>query len=262
MNPGDRGRLARLGVRIAESPSDAVDTMPQVLICLPNQKVLASVLDEIAPALSPGQIVIDATPATPDAPQRTSESLSANGVKYLDACVLSTSDQVRHGQGLVLVCGSLDAFEQCTTLWPVLGSSIMHAGPHGNGARMKQVSETVAGLNRAALAEGMVLARHFCLDPMQSLEVLRTTTAYSRVMDASGHKMLQGDFKPGLKLSGQLDALREVITAASNSNLQLVMSEAHRELLERATRKGCADMDASAVISAYDPAQQPPRASQ
>ena len=61
---------------------------------------------------------------------------------------------------------------------------------------MKLVVNLVLGLNRAVLAEGLAFARRCGLDPEAVLEILQSGAAYSRVMDAKGRKMIDGDFAP------------------------------------------------------------------
>jgi 3-hydroxyisobutyrate dehydrogenase-like beta-hydroxyacid dehydrogenase len=66
------------------------------------------------------------------------------------------------------------------------------------------VSNLVLGLNRAALAEGLVFAQSIGLDAEATLRVLTNTMAYSRIMDTKGRKMIEGDFRTQARLSQHL----------------------------------------------------------
>jgi 3-hydroxyisobutyrate dehydrogenase-like beta-hydroxyacid dehydrogenase len=115
---------------------------------------------------------------------------------------------------------------------------------------MKLVTNLVLGLNRAALAEGLAFAQAVGVEPEAALEVLEGSLAYSRVMDAKGRKMVEGDFTPQARLSQHLKDVRLMLRAAAGAGLTLPLSEAHRRLLERAEELGWGDRDNSAVINA------------
>jgi 3-hydroxyisobutyrate dehydrogenase-like beta-hydroxyacid dehydrogenase len=115
---------------------------------------------------------------------------------------------------------------------------------------MKLVTNLVLGLNRAALAEGLAFAESLGLDAAASLRVLRSSAAYSRVMDTKGEKMVQGEYTPQARLSQHLKDVRLIRAAGTSAGAELPLSAAHKALLERAVEMGLGDLDNSAVIEA------------
>jgi 3-hydroxyisobutyrate dehydrogenase-like beta-hydroxyacid dehydrogenase len=113
---------------------------------------------------------------------------------------------------------------------------------------MKLVTNLVLGLNRAALAEGLAFAQALGLEGAATLEVMRRSMAYSRIMDTKGEKMVLRDFAPQAKLSQHLKDVRLMMEAAE---LTLPLTWAHRALLEKAVALGYGELDNSAVICAY-----------
>jgi 3-hydroxyisobutyrate dehydrogenase len=71
-----------------------------------------------------------------------------------------------------------------------------HVGKIGDGGRAKLAINLILGLNRLALAEGLVFASRLGLDPAAFLQVARVSAAASQVMDTKGPKMVAGDFAP------------------------------------------------------------------
>jgi 3-hydroxyisobutyrate dehydrogenase-like beta-hydroxyacid dehydrogenase len=116
---------------------------------------------------------------------------------------------------------------------------------------MKLVANHVMGLNRAALAEGLALARATGVGPARALEVLRAGAAYSRAMDTKGSKMIRGDFAPVARLSQHLKDVRLILRSARRAGLQLPLESVNRRLLERVEAAGKGGLDNSAVILAY-----------
>jgi 3-hydroxyisobutyrate dehydrogenase-like beta-hydroxyacid dehydrogenase len=144
--------------------------------------------------------------------------------------------------------GDADVFDRCRELFAKFSREAIHVGPSGSGAKMKLVTNLVLGLNRAALAEGLALAWDLHLNPAETLNVLRRSMAYSRIMDTKGEKMITQDFTPQAKLSQHLKDVRLMLSASS---IPLPLTETHRQLLEKAEALGFGDADNSALIKAY-----------
>jgi 3-hydroxyisobutyrate dehydrogenase-like beta-hydroxyacid dehydrogenase len=249
--PGRREALARLGGRAAASAAEVLAACPRVVLSLPGEDVVASVLGAAAASLRAGQVLVDTTTGAPQAAERLGADLEGRGADYLDAAVSGSSAQVRRGEATLLVGGPAAAFARCRDLFACLARSAHHVGPCGSGARMKLVTNLVLGLNRAALAEGLAFAGALGLDAGQALALLRDSAAYSRVMEGKGEKMVRGDFEPQARLAQHLRDVRLILAQAAAAGLPLPLSEAHRRLLEAAEAAGYGALDNSAVIRAY-----------
>ena len=223
----------------------------RVLLSLYTTDTVEEVLDRLAGGLRPGQILIDTTTGEPEQTARLGARLTARGVHYLDAPISGSSEQTRRGEVTAIVGGPRAAFDACRDLFQCCTEKTIHAGPCGVGAKMKLVSNLVLGLNRAALAEGLVFARTIGLDAESALQVLIHTMAYSRIMDTKGQKMVQGDFATQARLSQHLKDIRLILAAARDAGQDLPLSETHCRLLEVAEAAGFGDADNSAVIRAF-----------
>ena len=217
-----------------------------VFLCLPNSAIVRTVLH--AARLKPGLILIDTTTGDPAEMAAMGAELAKQGVHYLDATVSGSSAQLLKRDVLVMVGSDAEVFDQCRELFARFARETIHVGPCGSGAKMKLVTNLVLGLNRAALAEGLVFAQQLDLDLTQTLDLMRRSMAYSRIMDTKGEKMITQDFTPQAKLTQHLKDVRLML---SSSSIPLPLSETHRQLLEKAEVLGFGDADNSAVIRAY-----------
>ena len=222
----------------------------RVIVSLYSSEVVELVLLHLKSSLRPGQIVIDTTTGDPEQSVLWEQRLAEVGARYLDAPISGSSTQTRRGEATVIVSGQQEAFDACHDLWPVLGRNVFYVGASGNAAKMKLVSNLVLGLNRAALAEGLVFAESLGIDPGSALEVLRGSAAYSRQMDTKGRKMIDGDFTTQAKLSQHLKDIRLMLHAATAVGLNLPLADTHRQLLERAEALDLGELDNSAIIEA------------
>ena len=239
--------LAR-GARWADNPLTLCD---RTIISLYTTDAVEEVLGRLAAGLRPGQILIDTTTGAPEQTAQLGARLAACGVQYLDAPISGSSQQTRRGEVTAIVGGPREAFEACRDLFECCTQKTIYAGPCGSGARMKLVSNLVLGLNRAALAEGLVFAQALGLDAEAALQVLLNSMAYSRIMDTKGRKMVDGDFSVQARLSQHLKDIRLILEAAAEAGQALPLTEVHRRLLEAAEAAGFGDADNSAVIRAF-----------
>src|SRR5262249_16422814 len=150
----------------------------RVILVLPHDGVSREVLASLVDVLMPEHIVVDCTTGDVETAAALGAELAARGVDYLDATASGSSEQARRGEALFMVGGSEAAFARCRELFDALAAHTIHVGPIGAGSQMKLVTNLVLGLNRAALAEGLVLASAFGLDPQLTLEVLQASAAY------------------------------------------------------------------------------------
>lgn len=250
----------KLGGLNAAGAAEVFAACDTVLLSLPSDVEVRQVLDESAGSLRHGQIILDTTTGNPDSTTARVRELSLLHVQYLDATISGSSEQARHGQALWMVGGDRQAFDHCADLFRILTNQVIHTGPSGTGAQMKLVTNLVLGLNRAALAEGLALASASGLDMKQTLEVLRTSMAYSRIMDTKGEKMIERDFRPQARLSLHLKDVRLMLEAAARAGLTLPLTATHRRLMEQAEEAGLGDLDNSAIIEVLGkPASAPPQ---
>ncbi len=125
-----REHAARGGVA-ADSPADAARGAGTVVTCLMTADIVREAL------LGP-QGALDA------------------GIAMLDAPVAGSSGQARRREAPVVVGGDRPVFERCRPIFDAIAERAHHVGGHGAGARAKLVVNLVLGLNRLALAEGLL----------------------------------------------------------------------------------------------------------
>jgi 3-hydroxyisobutyrate dehydrogenase-like beta-hydroxyacid dehydrogenase len=122
-------------------------------------------------------------------------------------------------------------------------------GPVGNAGRAKLAINLILGLNRLALAEGLVFAERMGLEPRRFLEVARQAASYSQVMDTKGPKMVRGDFLPEGRVRQTLKDVQLMLAQARKLGQHLPLATLNAEVLEACVRNGEGDQDNSVVIS-------------
>jgi 3-hydroxyisobutyrate dehydrogenase-like beta-hydroxyacid dehydrogenase len=88
------------------------------------------------------------------------------------------------------------------------------------------------------------------IDPVQALDVLQSSMAYSKIMDTKGQKMLARDFSVEAKLSQHHKDVRLILATAQQASAEVPLSVAHDRVLSRAESLGLGEADNSAIIEA------------
>lgn len=242
--------LIKLGARWSENPFAECD---RVVVCLYTSAIVGEVIDAMQSGLRAGQIVIDTTTGDPAETTALGERLAPEGVAYLESPIAASSEQTRQGQALAIVAGPEAAFTASQDIFAAIAGKTLHVSTvWGAAAKVKLVNNLVLGLNRVALAEGLVFAKAIGLDPAKTLDVLKEGNSYSGVMDTKGRKMIEGDFSLQAKLAQHAKDVRIILEEAARGGACLPLSQLHLQLLSEAERAGLGNVDNSAIIRAIE----------
>ena len=251
IDPSKRDRLAAIGGRSVDSIAELAKPAQCIIIAVFNTDEVEDVIEQhLLPALGEGskKIVLCMSTCDPDKVSALAERVIPRGIRYLDAPVSGTSEQVRRGEGVALVGGDVATLAEVKPLLDILFARSFHVGKIGDGGRAKLAVNLILGLNRLALAEGLVFAERMGLDPATFLEVARGSASYSQVMDTKGPKMVRGDFTPEGRARQTLKDVHLMLGQAMALGQRLNMLEVHEDVLQSCVRAGEADMDNSVII--------------
>jgi len=248
-------RLADMGGRAAASIAEvACACDPIVLAVFDTSQVEDVVENHILPAVGETslKIVLCASTCDPDRISALGERVIPRGIRFLETPVSGTSEQVRRGDGVGLIGGNRDTAADAEAVLAILFPRRFLVGHIGDGGRTKLAVNLILGLNRMALAEGLVFATRLGLDPAAFLPVAKESAAYSQIMDVKGAKMingmLNGDFTPEGRVRQTLKDVHLMLEQAKRHGQTLPMLNVHCDVLEACVRAGEADLDNSAVI--------------
>ena len=251
IDPAKSAVLSGLGATAVETPAAVAEHCERVILSLMTTAIVREVgagADGLLSATGRPAHIIDTTTGDPEDTVALAAELSAAGIAYLDATISGSSAQIRQRGGTFMVGGSAQAFAHNGDLFACFSDRVYHLGPAGSGSRAKLASNLVLGLNRLALAEGLVFAERLGLDLESLLAVLKDSPAYSAAMDSKGRKMLDGDFAPVARLRQHHKDVELILACARKAGQELPLSAAHRELLAAAVAAGDGDLDNAAVI--------------
>jgi len=239
-------RLVQIGGRAGSLAEIARQCDPIVLAVFSTDQVEDVIERALLPAAA-GKLVICTSTCDPDRIAALGARV-ARDIRFLEAPVSGTSAQVRHGDGVGLIGGEAATAQIAAPVLDALFPKRFHIGKVGDGGRTKLAVNLILGLNRMALAEGMVFAERVGLDLSAFLKVARASAAYSQIMDTKGAKMVASDFSPQGYVKQHLKDVHLMLDQAQKIGQKLPLLEVHADALEACVRHGEGDADNCIII--------------
>src|ERR1041385_2031112 len=152
---GERVEAAKkLGAKSASSPAEVARGADYLLVSLPDpaagRAALLGATGAIA-ALTPGSVVLDLSTIDPETAIANETAAKAVGVHYVEAPISggepmsAGTDGARNRNVTFMAGGEKTAFEAALPLMSLLGKHPLHLGSVGTGAKVKLISNYIAG---------------------------------------------------------------------------------------------------------------------
>src|SRR5262249_56870809 len=131
----------------------------------------------------PAKSVLCASACGPDRMAALGKRIAARGLGLLETPVSGASGQVSRGEGVGLIGGDPQVASAVEPVLRALFATYFHMGKIGDGGRAKLAVNLILGLNRLAVAEGLVFAEPLGLHPAALLSVARLPAADLPALD-------------------------------------------------------------------------------
>jgi 3-hydroxyisobutyrate dehydrogenase-like beta-hydroxyacid dehydrogenase len=246
VDPMKSERLAQFGAQ-AGTLTDIAQKCDPIVVAVFNTEQVEDVVEHALIPAAAGKIVLVTSTCDPDRIAALGARVG-DRLRFLETPVSGTSEQVRQGDGVGLIGGDPKIAAAAAPVLDALFAKSFHIGKVGDGGRAKLAVNLILGLNRLALAEGLVFAARLGLDPAAFLDVARGSAAASQVMDTKGPKMIRGDFAPEGRVRQTLKDTRLMLDQARKAGQQLPLLQIHADVLQACVRHGDAEQDNSIVI--------------
>src|SRR5688572_25796855 len=149
---------AELGVPAPASLEEFAKFIDVAFICVSADADVRAVIEQMAPALKSGSLVIDCSTVSADTARWAAAYLAERGVRFVDAPVSGGVEGAKNGTLAIMCGGETAAFEQARPVLATMGKTIEHFGPTGSGQATKATNQIMcAGIIRAC-AEAMAFA--------------------------------------------------------------------------------------------------------
>lgn len=200
---------------------------------------------------APLPVVVCTSTCDPDRLAALADRNATAGLRLVEMPVSGTSRQVAEGAGVGLLGGDRGAAEAIAPVLDAICPQRHWLGAAGNGSRAKLAVNLVLGLNRAAMAEGLVFAERLGLEREAFLAVARGSAAYSAVMDTKGPLMARREFlQPQSRVDQSLKDFHLMIAQAATAGQRLPFAEVYARMLEACVARDEAGWDNAVIVEA------------
>lgn len=249
-----RARLAELGGEPVDSVAAIAAACKDVVLAVFDTAQVEDVVE------GPGGIlalaatqrrtvrVLNTATCEPDRVAALAGRTAGHELALIELPVSGTSDQVARGDGVGLVAGDKAAADACAGIIAAICPRTYFMGGPGNGAKTKLAINHVLGLNRAALAEGLVFAERLGLPLTAFLDAAKGSAAYSQIMDVKGAKMIARDFSPHGKVVQSLKDFKLILAEARARGQPLPLATVYAELMTACAAAGDGEADNCIII--------------
>ena len=200
-----------------------------------------------------GGLAVDMSTIAPTASRSIGERLGERGLMFLDAPVTGSRPKAEDGTLTIMAGGPAEAFERARPAFEAMGELVLHVGPQGHGSMIKLINNTLAAVNAAGLAEGIVLAQRAGIDLDKMLQVVGSGSGESAMRALKSGPMVEGDFEALFKLEHMLKDVRYCLAEAEALGLDPLVAQAAARRYAEAEEAGLGGSDFAAVIETVRP---------
>ena len=255
-----RSAIAKTGARPEATAAAVIAGCEVNVICVFDTAQVEAVvagpgggLEAIARGGAGARIFAVSTTVDPERLAALAKRVGPGGAHVVEYPVSGTSAQVARGEGVGLTGGDPAMIERAAPVLDAICPKRHYLGEVGNASRAKLAVNLTLGLNRAALAEGLVFGARLGLDPVAFLEVLRQSAASSAVMPVKGPLMAKREYsKVQSRVDQSLKDFRLMLDQARAKGQGLPFASVYAKMMEDCLAHGEGEWDNAAILEAIN----------
>jgi 2-hydroxy-3-oxopropionate reductase len=186
INPNNLDEFAEAGASIAKSAKEVGEYADIIELGLKDDDQVRSVIlgpEGVLAGAKPGAIIVIHSTIEPETAVSLNEIVAKKGVSIVDAPISGGREGAAARTLLYMVGGTKKDFDRCHPVFATSGTTIVHMGPVGSGAKTRIVHHVMLALNRFSADEGMKLAKAIGLDLATVSKAVHGGEAQSHVID-------------------------------------------------------------------------------
>ena len=235
-----------------ESPEAAIAGADLVSIYLKDAPRVREVFTKAKAGFKKGAIVLNHS--TIDLPTTIwlAEQCAAKGCDFLDTPFTGSLDASAAGQLLYYTGGDEELVEKVSGYLAVSSKGRIHCGDVGAATVTKLGTNLISACTVQAMSEALTIARKYGVKPEVFTEAAIKNGSGSPLMAMKYPGMLSGDFEPHFTMANMWKDSRYALALAESSGITLPAISAVSARMGEMCEEGCADLDFSAMVKAYD----------
>lgn len=233
------------------TPVLAVNGAAWISLYLKDAVAVRGVMEEIAPALAPGTVVLNHSTVDLETTQWVHGVCRENGAGFLDAPFTGSRNAATDGRLVYYIGGDTTLATRAKNLLDVSSTACIPCGPVGTATIIKLTTNLVSACSVQALAEGMAIAGNHGVEPKKFIEAIAANACGSPLAAMKLPGMATGEFTTHFSLDNMAKDSRYALELASAAGIETpALSSVSRRMHELAA-DGLAGLDYSALAKPY-----------
>jgi 3-hydroxyisobutyrate dehydrogenase len=211
--------LEQFGIRVADTPADAVRGASRVHLVLRDDPVIDEIIAAFRPGLEPDAVVVDHTTNQPRLTGERSARLNAEGVRYLHCPVFIGPAAARAAQGIILASGPRPLFDAVSDALSRMAPRVEYLGERPDLAAVYKLcgNAIIIGLS-GIVADVFAVANGSGVAPEDALKLLDFFNP-AAIITGRGRNMAKKNFAASFELTMARKDVRLMMESANGAPL-------------------------------------------
>ncbi|WP_287952333.1 NAD(P)-dependent oxidoreductase [Diaphorobacter sp.] len=234
------------------APEDLKAT-PIVVLCLPNPAISLSVLQQIAPQLPRGAVVLETSTVNPEHIQAEHRLIAPYGVDVIDASIMAGVGQMVAGTASLALGGDPAAIARVQPVLDAIAAKQIYFGALGAGAAAKVINNAVAHAVMIVVAEAGAMATAAGVDCQKLIALLSDAQMglHRPLTYRYAERIVNGDYAGGMPLDAARKDSVLALQLAQTLGVPLFAIQGSHSVYDMAAAAGYGRDDYAAVAKLW-----------
>jgi 3-hydroxyisobutyrate dehydrogenase-like beta-hydroxyacid dehydrogenase len=224
----------------------AVEGAEFIIIVVSDPPAVQAVLDQIAPKLKQGQVVIQSSTISAAWTKKFAQQVEKTGAQFLEAPFTGSKPAAEKRETVFYVGGDKNVLEKSRPLLERIGKTILYVGPIGSASSLKLAMNMNLALIGQALCESLTFARQQGIADDMFEAALKNNAGRSAFSDFKIPKLKAADFSPQFSVQHMNKDLG--LAVESMGSLDLPLTRSVKKIYETGIERGWKQDDVIGLI--------------
>ena len=192
-DPRTRLRMADTGAQTTDTATELASLCDVIILSLPKAEIVTAVMNDIAPHIRQGAIVLDTSTSVPATSQAMSALGEQHGFAFIDGPVSGGPAAAIAGTMTMLLGGDTDPIKRLAPVLDILTAKTVIVGKSGAGHAAKIANNMLCAANLVLVAEAVRLGEAAGVNAADLLDGINAGSGRSGVSEVNFPKWVLND---------------------------------------------------------------------
>ena len=240
-------RTPRAEPQFLPSPEEVARRASIIQIFVRDDEALQSVLEQMAPALGEGHLVMNHATVSPEATRAAAAFCQACGADFLDAPFTGSKLAAQNGRLAYYLGGSEAVIARARSVLEASATQILPMGEVGAATVVKIATNLLSAATVKALVEAAAITRSCGVELDCLMEAFKVNANFSNLIAMKLPAIQAGEFEPHFSLQNMLKDAEYARALASRAGLATPVLDATTAAMQAGVNEGKGNLDFSVI---------------